>query len=248
MKYLTPFLTFAFFLLPFALLADEGDTLIVQTISWDTPTLPGWNSPRSGVYAFPGDTMEFAQILMYYTLKCDPSQNPACGEWDYLTYSKIHEHTGELDSTLYTHPNYLVNNASPDSFLFMQDESWRYHTWLEYSNQTDPIHSSAVGPGGEQLIWHEDNIAPDGRIQHIYMAEELQAGGLQAGAITGLKYNFGLGAISFTKFQLRMKNTTSDTLIPYRFVDDGLETFRYDSFCEEDLPTHVVMSVASAMA
>ena len=103
----------ALLLSPFPLLADEGDTLIIQTIDWNTPPLPGWNSPRSGTYAFPGDTMTFSKILMYYTLKCDPNQNPACGEWDYTTHTRIQEHTGEYDSNLYYHPQLHGQQCQP---------------------------------------------------------------------------------------------------------------------------------------
>ncbi len=123
MKYFAPILAILFFLMYFSVEANEGDTIVIQTIDFETPVLPGWNSPRSGKYLFPSDTTSFSQILMYYKLKCDPNQNPACGEWDYTTHTKIHEHTGELDSNLYYHPNYKVNNASPDSFLLMNSRS-----------------------------------------------------------------------------------------------------------------------------
>ncbi len=215
---------FLFILLSFGLLADEGDTLVIQTIDWDTPVLPGWNSPRSGFYEFPGDTTTFSKILMYYTLKCDPGQNPACGEWDYTTHTRLQEHTGVYDSNLYHHPNYMVNNASPDSFMFMNDESFYYNSWLEYSNQTTPENEATVGAGGESLIFHNDNVAPDGKLQHIYRAAEMTAGSLQSGDITGIKYNFGAADISFKHFKVRIKHIDSDTLPPNRVINDGFTT------------------------
>ena len=73
-----------------SLIAAEGDTIVIQTIDHNTPTLPGWNSPRSGTYVFPPATVSFSKILMSYNLKCDPSQSPACGEWDYTTHTRIY--------------------------------------------------------------------------------------------------------------------------------------------------------------
>ncbi|MEJ2596060.1 MAG: peptide-N-glycosidase F-related protein [bacterium] len=229
MKFFIRLLLFTLLLVSYQLSADEGDTLIVQTIDWDTPTLPGWNSPRSGVYQFPGDTISFSKILMYYTLKCDPSQNPACGEWDYITYTRVQEHTGELDSTTYTHPNYMVNNASPDSFAYMYDTSWRYMAWMEYSNQTEADISAEVGDAGETLIWEEDGSGPDGRMQHLYKASELLDAGLEAGDITSVYYNFGESKIDFTHFRIRIQNTSLDKLPPNLFVDEGFETVVHDN-------------------
>jgi len=224
MKSKTLLLSVFLFLASFSVFADEGDTLIIQTIDWDTPPLPGWNSPRSGTYQFPGDTVSFSKILMYYTLKCDPSQNPACGEWDYTTHTHIREHTGVYDSNLYTHPNYLVNDASPDSFMFMDDESFRYKSWKEFSNQTAATNVATIGTGGQSIIFKDDNAAKDGKLQHIYRASELIAGGLQEGDITGLIYNFIASNVSFDHYTIRMKNIGTDTLPPNRFEMDDLTT------------------------
>ena len=57
--------------------ASPGDTLKVQTFTF--------GSPQDAWFVFPSDTMRVNKILMYYTLKCNPAQNPACGEWDYQT-------------------------------------------------------------------------------------------------------------------------------------------------------------------
>ena len=70
--------------------------------------------------SFPDDGTSYEKILMYYTLKCVPGgagglQYP-CGEWDYLTYTFLYHPTGNYDSTLYEHPNFLVNNNAVESF------------------------------------------------------------------------------------------------------------------------------------
>ena len=95
------------------LYSGPGDTIRVQTIDFNTPVNPGWNSPREGKYLFPPDSIGFEKILMYYTLKCDPGQSPACGEWDYTTHTQLWYHTGQYDSTLYFHPNFIVDGSTP---------------------------------------------------------------------------------------------------------------------------------------
>ncbi|PLX28352.1 MAG: hypothetical protein C0600_09790, partial [Ignavibacteria bacterium] len=83
-----------FMLFAEAAIAGPGDTLVVQTFTWEWPVNAGWNSPKEGWFQFPEGGKQYEKILMYYTLKCDPSQNPACGEWDYLTYARLFQHTG----------------------------------------------------------------------------------------------------------------------------------------------------------
>ena len=72
--------------------ADPGDTIKVQTFTF--------GSPQDAWFELPGLDVSIEKIIMKYTLKCNPLQSPACGEWDYLTYNYLYEHTGELDSTL----------------------------------------------------------------------------------------------------------------------------------------------------
>ncbi|MGZ5242939.1 MAG: peptide-N-glycosidase F-related protein [Bacteroidia bacterium] len=59
--------------------AKDGDTVKITTFTF--------GSPQDSVFLFPSDTVKFEKILMRYTLKCNPKQSPACGEWDYLTYT-----------------------------------------------------------------------------------------------------------------------------------------------------------------
>ena len=84
------------FLLFFALLSSPvtfaQDTTWVQTFTFDSI------STRRATFDFPQELndMRFERVLMYYKLKCDP-QTPwdqyNCGEWDYLAYSRIFDHT-----------------------------------------------------------------------------------------------------------------------------------------------------------
>lgn len=206
------------------LFADTGDTIIIQTIDYDTPVLPGWNSPRSGIYEFPSDTMSFSKILMSYKLKCDPDQSPACGEWDYTTHTKILEHTGVYDSNLYYHANYMVNNQSPDSFMMMLSPSYYYKPILEYFNQTIPTNSAEPGDGTQEISIPFDVSSPDGRSQFIYSSTELQNAGLQAGEITGLEFDVITGSIELDHFTIRIAQTDINILQEDTFTEIDFQT------------------------
>ncbi|MDR2086773.1 MAG: hypothetical protein LBP72_06320, partial [Dysgonamonadaceae bacterium] len=59
--------------------ALPGDTTIVQTFSFEDG-----RKERKCSFEFPDGSVQYEKVLMYYTLRCDPTQNPACGEWDYI--------------------------------------------------------------------------------------------------------------------------------------------------------------------
>ncbi len=65
------------------LTAKNGDTVKITTFTF--------GSPQDSTFLFPSDTVKFEKILMRYTLKCNPKQTPACGEWDYLTYTYLYK-------------------------------------------------------------------------------------------------------------------------------------------------------------
>jgi len=101
-----------------AALADPGDTTVVQTFTFEEQNDPdaAYDSPGRRWFEFPDDETSYQKILMYYTLKCFEDGTAGglgfpCGEWDYLTYNYLFDHTGELDSNLLAHPFYLLNNA-----------------------------------------------------------------------------------------------------------------------------------------
>lgn len=202
--------------------ADEGDTIVIQTIDYDTPLKPGWNSPREGVYLFPSEDVSFSKILMSYKLICDPSQNPACGEWDYLTYTKIWESTGEFDSTQYSHPKFMVNNTAPDTLNVMNTPSFYYLPWLEYSNQTVSTNEATIGINNTTISLPFDE-ASDGKAQFIYYVEDLTNAGLNLGNITGMVLNL-TGNINFKHFKIRIKHFSNDTLPVDSLINFGFNT------------------------
>src|ERR1700722_11798924 len=68
-----------------------SDTVFVQAFNFGPTHDSTFNFPPAGQYR---------KVLMYYTLKCDPKQSPACGQWDYLTYTFLYQHTGIIDSSV----------------------------------------------------------------------------------------------------------------------------------------------------
>lgn len=205
--------TFSLFILliiSITVFADEGDTIVVQTIDFETPVNPGWNAPREGIYLFPSDTISFSKILMLYTLKCDPGQSPACGEWDYTTHTKIWESTGIYDSTMYTHPKFKVNNMAPDTFEVMNNPSFYYVPWLEYSNQTTANTEVSIGTNNSTINLPFDD-STEGKAQFIYDADELTQAGLTVGDITGMILNLS-GNTELKHFSINIKLFINDTL------------------------------------
>jgi len=76
----------------------EGDTLIVQTFSWDDPSPEGWSAPYRGIFTFPDDNRTWEKILMIRSLKCDSATKGdkyPCGEWDYHTHTMIYLPDGD---------------------------------------------------------------------------------------------------------------------------------------------------------
>jgi len=103
--------------------AGPGDTTIVQTFTY--------GSIQNAKFLFPPETNSYSKILMYYNLKCNPNQNPACGEWDYTTHTFLYDYLGTYDSTQMFQPTHVANGASPDTFMYMMTPSWDYNTWWE---------------------------------------------------------------------------------------------------------------------
>ena len=209
--------------------ADEGDTTIVQTIDHNTPVNPGWNQPREGYYLFPSDTMSWEKILMYHTLKCDPSQNPACGEWDYLTYTNLHHHTGQIDSNLYYHANFLIAGQAPDSFMYMNTESWYYDTYFNYENNTTPTNTATIGGFLDSFVFNEPTFGQEARHQFLILEDELINAGLNAGDITGLELFHQLGDGTLKNLTIRLKNSDLEEITPSSFENDGFTTvYKWD--------------------
>ena len=122
--YITTLLIVIFGFLSKSVKSQTADTTVVQTFSWQSQNNPAtaYDSPGRRWFQFPASNngVEYQKILMYYNLKCFEDGTAGnlgfpCGEWDYLTYTYLFDHTGVIDSTQANHPLYFVNNADFDS-------------------------------------------------------------------------------------------------------------------------------------
>ena len=109
-------------------LATAQDTTWVQTFTFDTI------ETRRANFQFPVslDTKRFEKVLMYYKLKCSPLttwDQYNCGEWDYLTYTRIFDHTGVMDSVRVDGMRYKINTLSPPTSSYnltpTYDQVWK---------------------------------------------------------------------------------------------------------------------------
>ncbi|MCK5838780.1 MAG: hypothetical protein KAG99_02980, partial [Bacteroidales bacterium] len=175
------FLPLFFIVFSFSLCAQ--DTIVVQTLTFDSITT------RRGIWEFPQGE-EYRKILMYYTLKCDPqtTHDPYnCGEWDYLTYSNVYDHTGVWDSTLYFHPNFTyVNGLTDDSVLMRNEATYTFYRNLHKSvvyDDTLSIENITIGQGSGTTGDILATSKTDGRSVFLWTANELSAQGFSAGNI-----------------------------------------------------------------
>ncbi|MFM7005638.1 MAG: LamG-like jellyroll fold domain-containing protein [Flavobacteriales bacterium] len=172
------------------------DTTWVQTFTFDSI------STRRANFQFPAslDTERFEKVQMYYKLKCSPLttwDQYDCGEWDYLTYTRVFEHTGQLDSTPVNGLRFLANWASPaqinykplpyqDADQYQIQELTRNGAGLTYT----PINT----PGAYSSLPFATN-QQGSKYQFIVHAAELFAAGIQPGAISSLRLNTPNGGL-----------------------------------------------------
>ncbi|MCB0791652.1 MAG: LamG domain-containing protein, partial [Flavobacteriales bacterium] len=199
-------------LLPFAALAQE-DTIRVETLTFDSITT------RRGVWVFPDDTHTYRKVLMHHTLKCSPlttQDQYNCGEWDYLTYSFVYDHTGVLDSNALTHPAYLVGAQAPSSVEALSTQLWDTQLYevnrrTVLSTQNEDTYVLGMGNDTEAGVLSAN--AGTTRSQYLITGSELMATGMMAGDIEQLRLTAAsAGAAPLDRLTVRMKATTSTQL------------------------------------
>ena len=168
--------------------ADPGDTTWVQTYTWEDQNNPetAYDSPGRRWFEFPsGEDVTYRKILMYHRLKCFEDGTAGnlgfpCGEWDYLTYNYLFDHTGLYDSTALTHPVYLINDADfdqaslilepmvgipSDTLLRALDVAFHHLpdssvTWSQLSglSEEDNVDVNLEGQRRHQWIWTAEEL------------------------------------------------------------------------------------------
>lgn len=198
---------------------NPGDTIVVQTFTF--------GSPQDAWFVFPSDTMRYEKIIMKYKLKCNPAQNPACGEWDYLTNTYVYDHTGLTDSARIVQQMLNVNGSTPDSIQYSLGPTYAYDTTYQYfivHSDTASLTTSMIGNGSISSDAPFGAAVPVSRSQYLWKASELAAAGVVPGDITGLQFYIqSLGGM-MRNLTIRMQHTALDSLTNATFTATGFTT------------------------
>lgn len=182
------------------------DTTWIQTLTFDDIT------KRRDFYEFPDDSEDYRKVLMYYTLKCDAATTQdgyACGEWDYLTYSFVYDHTGELDSNLSNHPHYLFGGQNLDSLWYTTTPQFNTVESYEFNTVIDnTVTENSYTVGG---VMGSTNYPIGGyeraRSQFLWTATELTSAGMVAGDIQRLALQLTDYQTDLGRLTISMKET-----------------------------------------
>ncbi len=192
-----------------------GDEIEIQTIEFDGfPVGSGWLAPREGFFDFTSvDGLDFEKVYIEYKLKCDPTQNPNCGEWDYLSYLKVIEHTG-----VGLHPSYLIGGPgglTPATFSYMNDTSWeyvpRYEKTIVYDDPTALVEYQ-LGSGTVSLDNPLNATLEDSHVQYLFRQSELVAAGVSAGDLTGMQFQVLDNGGEMQNLKISLKATSENEL------------------------------------
>ena len=187
--------------------ATAGDTLTLQTFTF--------GSAQDAWFVFPSDTVGVEKILMKYTLKCNPAQTPACGEWDYLTYTYLFDQTGLIDSTQKTQNLFTVNGQVLSTYQYTNQPAYNYQAnYQYYQNYLDTISYNAFAVGGNSSTTANAlrSSKSTSRSQNLWLANELVTAGMGQGTITGIKLNAVNGNNLLRNFTIRIAQVTTSDL------------------------------------
>jgi hypothetical protein len=181
----TTILLFAF--LSISIFNFAQDTTWVQTFTFDSITT------RRANFAFPQElnTKRFEKVLMYYKLKCSPLTSwdqYNCGEWDYLTYTRVFDHTGIYDSVRKDGNRFLANWNAPNTIDYTPTPNAIFDTYLktEQERTATSLTSIPLNTGNSNSSAFFNTAQKGSRFQQLITASELLAAGIQAGDIQGM--------------------------------------------------------------
>lgn len=200
------------------------DTITVQTFTYGSP-LRGW-------FQFPPDSNRYRKVWLYYKLKCDKGttqDNYPCGEWDYLTYTYLYDHTGLMDSTLYYQPSFEVKGASPDSFSYRRSPIWTLRNRSEkVAGISDSQNLTLITVGKAQVAGNiplSSNFS-DAKSFTLWTADELSSAGLQAGNIYGIELRVAHAGTPMRKLRIGASHSNIDSIYPdLSGLDDGVTVY-----------------------
>ena len=165
------------------------DTTWVQTFTFDSIT------NRHDQFNFPSslDTQRFEKVLMYYKLKCSPLtawDQYNCGEWDYLTYTRVFDHTGNYDSVKREGAKYLANFQAPTLIDYNSSNAGAAYTNVYQTNQFfrtgEVLQDYVINVGNGTSVHPFHTQSNGGTYQFLVSAQELLASGVQSGDLQSL--------------------------------------------------------------
>jgi hypothetical protein len=235
----------------FSTVSAQADTTWVQTYTWEEQNNPetAYDSPGRRWFEFPASDNgeEYRKVLMYHKLKCFSDGTAgnlgyACGEWDYLSYNYLFDHTGLMDSTFLTHPQYRINNADFDLDIVIFNPtggapkntymiSYTKHIHSFDGSETVALDSEATEIQGWSVF---SGVNQDARVQFLYTADELLAMGVIPNTpIQELRLpSEGFSSQTFTTLRYKF---TGDTVVTKPILRGWNNVFEYDTDYSTDL-------------
>ncbi|MFA8450346.1 MAG: LamG-like jellyroll fold domain-containing protein [Bacteroidales bacterium] len=221
--YLTLLLIFSIFI-SVSTQAENGDTTRVQTISFDTPVPSWWGAPRGGKYKLPKADKKWSKILMYYTIKCDPNQSPACGQWDYLTRTELVERTGKLDSLLLKQPSFTINRETVEEFRGIDEQAYSYIPYFQRKSTATITDWVTLGSGNEKSEFPLSSNTENAKTYYLITKNELEAAGLKKGYISGLQMNIADIGCDIKNLKIEIAKTNQNELTETSFPNSYFRT------------------------
>lgn len=191
------------------------DTTWVQTFTFDSI------ATRRADFQFPAslNSMRFEKVLMYYKLKCSPLtpwDQYNCGEWDYLAYTRVFDHTGMYDSTRVDSVQYLHDYQSFPTCTYDPYTGNRTDTYVSaQSNASGALTNyNVLSAGAASDPYPFDLYVEGSHYQMMLTAAELTNAGITAGDIHSLSLyvNNMSGAGNLWNPRISIKATTDNTI------------------------------------
>lgn len=184
-----------------------------------------YGSPSQAKFLFPPASEKFEKIIMHYKLRCPPGVQ--CGEWDYLMYVNLFDHTGRMDSVIDTIYSYKVNGLTPSTVSFDWKPTYSYFPKFSYTvtrKNSALLDSAKIGSGSDTSQMPFRTPFSGARTQYLWRKSELLAAGLKKGDITGIRWNTVFPGPMFKDLTIRMKLSAKDSLAAFSYDAGGFTT------------------------
>lgn len=206
----TLFLWVCLWLMPFTVFSQ--DTIVVQTFTWESAN-------RTGVFSFPDNPGQtYRKILMRYNMRCHDAAvgngNVGCYEWDYSCNTFLTD-SSRVDSIRATHPSYVISNFSGTTFGYTSQPTYSYLQFEQFQvDYLNVLSETSATIGANEASLSLENGEKVGKYQFLFTASELQAAGLAAGPLTGLRWYVVTPDQPLSYLSLSMKATAKTGLDP----------------------------------